>query len=173
MAEKDQRIYTVPLRDAYKSPRVYRARKAIKYLRDYLKKHLKSEVAIGPGLNQKIWARGIKKPPSKVKVTVSKEDDKYRAELFGYVPKKKPEKKKVEKKKSLAGMAKDKISEKSRKPENKEKNKSPVKAPEKDAKKSDSKKEESAEAEKVKEDKKDKTAEKKEPEKKEEKKGEK
>ena len=98
----EEKIYTVNISDAYKAPRPVRARKAMKYLKDYLKKHLKAEeILIGPGLNHEIWSRGIKKPPKKVKVAVSKEGEKFKAELFGYKPKKiKPkEEKQVEEKK--------------------------------------------------------------------------
>ncbi|UCG95809.1 MAG: 50S ribosomal protein L31e [archaeon] len=106
---KEQKIYTISLKKAYASPRIYRARKAVKYLHDYLQRHLKDGFTIGPGLNQKIWSRGIKKPPTKVKVTVKKEEGKYRVELFGYVPKAKPKK---PAKKKFTEKAKEKINEK-------------------------------------------------------------
>jgi large subunit ribosomal protein L31e len=118
---KEQKIYTISLRDAYRSPRIYRARKAINYLHDYLRRHLKAEVIIGPGLNQKIWARGIKKPPKRVKVTVRREEDKFRVELFGYKPKPKKEKKPAKKKKGLGRVAKEKIEKKKAKPKEKPK----------------------------------------------------
>lgn len=109
----EEKIYTIPLRDAYKAPRPVRARKAITYLKGYLKKHLKTEdVLIGPGLNHEIWSRGIKKPPRKVKVTVKKEDEKFKAELFGYKSKEKPKKEKKVKKKNLTEKAKEIIEEK-------------------------------------------------------------
>jgi large subunit ribosomal protein L31e len=114
MAEKtvEEKIFTVPLGDAYKAPRPVRARKAMNYLKDYLKRHLKDEVAIGPGLNHEIWSRGIKKPPKRVKIVVKKDEDKFRAELFGYKPKVVEEKKKPEKKKKLKDAAKEKLQEK-------------------------------------------------------------
>ena len=109
----EEKISTIPLRDAYKAPRPVRARKAMTYLKDYLKKHLKTDVVlIGPGLNHEVWSRGIKKPPRKVKVTVKKEDDKFKAELFGYKPKEEPKKEKKPKKKKLTEKAKEIIEEK-------------------------------------------------------------
>ncbi len=106
----EERIYTIPLRDAYKAPRPVRSRKSIKYLKDYLKKHLKTEeFVIGPGLNHEIWSRGIKKPPRKVKVVVLKKDEKFVVELFGYKPKKKPKETAKKGKKKLM----DKVREKS------------------------------------------------------------
>lgn len=140
MAEKtpDERIYTIPLRDAYKAPRTYRARKAMKYLKDYLEKHLKTgEFLIGPGLNHEVWSRGIKKPPRKVKVTVTKDGEKFRAELFGYKPKEKPKKDKKEKKKKLTEKAKERVKEArsgkapKKEPEQKEEKKEPEKKEEK------------------------------------------
>ncbi len=131
----EERIYTIPLRDAYKAPRTYRARKAMKYLKDYLKKHLKSEdISIGPGLNHEVWSRGMKKPPKRVKVTVTKDGEKFRAELFGYKPKEKPKKEKKEKKKKLTEVAREKVEEarsgkppskKEKKPEEEKKEKKP------------------------------------------------
>lgn len=128
----EERIYTIPLRDAYKAPRTYRARKAMKYLKDYLKKHLKTDsVLIGPGLNHEVWSRGMKKPPRKVKVTVTKDGENFRAELFGYKPKEKPKKEKKEKKKKLVEAAREKVGEarsgKSPEKEPKEKKKEQVK----------------------------------------------
>lgn len=129
MAEEktEEKIYTIPLRDAYKAPRTYRARKAMKYLKDYLKKHLKTEdFSIGPGLNHEVWSRGMKKPPKRVKVMVTKDGEKFRAELFGYKPKEKPKKEKKEPKKKLTEVAREKVQEaksgKAPKKEEKEKN---------------------------------------------------
>ncbi len=90
----EERIYTISLKDAYSASRPYRARKAINLLKRYLKRHLKTEeFSIGPGLNHEIWSRGMKKPPKRVKVVVTKEGEKFKVELFGYKPKKKEEKK--------------------------------------------------------------------------------
>lgn len=140
----EEKIYTIPLRDAYKAPRPVRARKAMTYLKGYLKKHLKTEdILIGPGLNHEIWSRGIKKPPRKVKVTVKKEDEKFKAELFGYKPKEEPKKEKKPKKKKLAERAKEIIEEKkTRKPkEKKEESKEEVKPEEKEPEKTEKPKE--------------------------------
>jgi len=128
--EKTERIYTIPLKDAYKAPRTVRARKAMTYLKYYLKKHLKTEdFSIGPGLNHEVWARGIKKPPKRVKIVVSKEEEKFKVELFGYKPKVKKEKVKKKKKEELK----------------KEEKKAAKKKPDETAEKKESKKEEKGE----------------------------
>ena len=93
-----ERTYTIPLRKEWlKAQRYKRAKKAIAGLRKFLQKHMKSEnVFIGKHLNLEIWKRGIKCPPGKVKVNVSRDDKGVVfAELFGAeVPKVKKEDKK-------------------------------------------------------------------------------
>ena len=63
----DERIYTVPLRRAYwTGSRLRRSNKAIKVLRKFVERHMKpEELLIQPEVNEKIWARGIQKPPQK------------------------------------------------------------------------------------------------------------
>jgi len=71
-----ERIYTIPLRDVKNGPRTKRAQKAIRYIRSFLEKHMKSEdVIIDGALNEKIWERGIEHIPSKIRVKADKQDD--------------------------------------------------------------------------------------------------
>jgi large subunit ribosomal protein L31e len=71
-----ERIYTIPLRDVKKTPRTKRAQKAIRYIRSFLQKHMKSEVVLISGeLNEKIWERGIEHIPSKIRVKAEKQED--------------------------------------------------------------------------------------------------
>lgn len=82
-----ERVYNVPLRKGWlKAPRYKRANKAVKTLREFLQKHMKSEeVKLGMHVNEQIWKHGIKNPPHHVKVTAEKDDDGIvRAELEGY-----------------------------------------------------------------------------------------
>ncbi|HLD05836.1 MAG TPA: 50S ribosomal protein L31e [Candidatus Nanoarchaeia archaeon] len=76
MAEK--RSYTVPLRRGFiNTPKYYRAKKAVSTLRAFIQKHMKVKVVrIGPELNKQLWARGIRNPVHKVKVSVFKESSK-------------------------------------------------------------------------------------------------
>ncbi|WP_457619830.1 50S ribosomal protein L31e [Methanopyrus sp.] len=72
----DERVYTVPLRDARKAPLKKRAPRAVKALRQFIERHMKAEeVRIGNDVNEKIWERGIKKPPSKIRVRAVKYAD--------------------------------------------------------------------------------------------------
>jgi large subunit ribosomal protein L31e len=71
-----ERVYTIPLRDAKKVPRSIRAPRAIRYVKEFLQKHMKSEeIMIDNSINEKIWERGIQKIPSKIKVKAVKDDD--------------------------------------------------------------------------------------------------
>jgi len=80
----EERVYIVPLRNAVKTERVFRAKKAVTLVREFLQKHMKSEeVRIGKSINEGIWARGAKKPPRKVRIHTIKEDNVVYAELVG------------------------------------------------------------------------------------------
>ena len=69
----DERIYIVPLAKARKGPRNKRAKKAVRYLREFMERHFKPEsLVISQEVNEAIWARGIQKPPRKLKVRATK-----------------------------------------------------------------------------------------------------
>ena len=87
-----ERTYTIPLRREWlKAPKYKRAKRAVSAIRTFLCRHMKVEkhtatknVKLGPQLNLELWKHGIKNPPSRVKVNVSKDDKGVvRAELFG------------------------------------------------------------------------------------------
>ncbi len=73
----EERIYTIPLRDVInKSVRTKRAPRAIKKIREFIKRHMKvEEVKIENSINEKIWERGIEKPPARIRVKVIKEEN--------------------------------------------------------------------------------------------------
>jgi large subunit ribosomal protein L31e len=105
----EEKVFTVPLRDAFEKPRTKRAKIAIKIVREFLKKHMKAEdVKIGKSINEIVWRRGIQKPPRKIRIHALREGDVVYAELLGVNIKlpsaeelKKKEKKKEEKKKKI------------------------------------------------------------------------
>jgi large subunit ribosomal protein L31e len=79
----EERIYTIPLKAVKKAPRWKRSNRAIALIREYLIKHTKSEyILIDTTINEKVWARGSQKPPSKIRVKVTEEEDIIRAELL-------------------------------------------------------------------------------------------
>ncbi|MBD3341948.1 MAG: hypothetical protein GF353_22800 [Candidatus Lokiarchaeota archaeon] len=72
----DERIYTIPLSKARRGPRTKWAKKSIRFLREYMNRHFKPEyLVISQEVNEKIWERGIKKPPRKLKVRATKNID--------------------------------------------------------------------------------------------------
>jgi len=73
--EKKERLLTVPLRYAHNQPRTRRADLAISTIREFVGKQMKvpkEKVWMAPEVNEAVWARGIQKPPAKLKVKVEK-----------------------------------------------------------------------------------------------------
>jgi len=72
----DERIYIIPLAKARRGPRNKRAKKAIRYFREFMERHFKPEsLVISQEVNEKIWSRGIQKPPRKIKIRATKNID--------------------------------------------------------------------------------------------------
>lgn len=84
----EERIYTVPLGKAWIMPPNKRAARAVRILRDFLKRHMKLEarkedeeeeepkrLIITNEVNERIWSRGIEKPPRKIRVRAAKDKD--------------------------------------------------------------------------------------------------
>ena len=72
----DERIYIIPLVKARRGPRNKWAKKSIRFLREYMERHFKPvSLVISQEVNEKIWERGIKKPPRKLKVRATKNID--------------------------------------------------------------------------------------------------
>ena len=72
----DERIYIVPLAKARRGPRNKYSKKAMRYLREYMERHFKPEaLVISQEVNEAIWARGIQKPPRKIKIRATKNID--------------------------------------------------------------------------------------------------
>ncbi len=73
---EQERVYTVPLGRAWIAQRYRRAEKAMMVLRKFTERHMKpTEVIIDPTVNEYIWARGIKNPPRKIRVKMTKDDE--------------------------------------------------------------------------------------------------
>ncbi|MFB6162147.1 MAG: 50S ribosomal protein L31e [Halococcoides sp.] len=67
----EERVVTVPLRDAKKAPSNERADEAMKIVRSHLAKQFgveESVVRLDPSLNEHMWERGRSNPPSKLRV---------------------------------------------------------------------------------------------------------
>lgn len=72
----EERIYTVPLQRAWISPRGKRAPRAIRILKGFVERHMKPEsIMISQEVNERIWRRGIQKPPRKIRIRAAKDQD--------------------------------------------------------------------------------------------------
>ncbi len=69
-------VITIGLRRLIDSNRIKRAPRAIRLIKAKIERIVKKPVTISTKLNEVIWARGIKKPPKKIKVKVLIKKDK-------------------------------------------------------------------------------------------------
>jgi large subunit ribosomal protein L31e len=73
---EEERVYTVPLGKAWAAQGYRRAEKAMTLLRKFTERHMKpTEVIIDPSVNERLWARGIRNPPRKIRVKMTKDDE--------------------------------------------------------------------------------------------------
>ncbi|MBS3782651.1 MAG: 50S ribosomal protein L31e [Candidatus Thermoplasmatota archaeon] len=78
MVDTEERIMNIPLREAKETPSSKRASRAMKLIREFVSNNMnvpKEDVWIDSSTNEAIWERGIKKPPSKIKVKAIKFED--------------------------------------------------------------------------------------------------
>jgi len=101
-----ERIYTINLGKVLLSPNNQRAKRAINMIREFASRHMKSEnVKIEEDVSHLVWERGIRHPPRKIRVKLTKDDDgnilvsKYQEEKK---VEEKPKEKKEEKKASAS-----------------------------------------------------------------------
>jgi large subunit ribosomal protein L31e len=86
----EERIYTIPLRRALIMPPNKRAPKAMRLIKAFVQKHMKvgeepveeegeeeegGRIIIKNEVNQRIWSRGIEKPPRKVRIRAAKDEE--------------------------------------------------------------------------------------------------
>src|SRR3972149_3551819 len=85
----EERVYTIPLGKASVRPPKKRAPRAIQLIRAFITKHMKLELpveeeeeegemprlTISSEVNERIWDRGIEKPPRKIRVRAAKDSD--------------------------------------------------------------------------------------------------
>ncbi|PSP79177.1 50S ribosomal protein L31e [Halobacteriales archaeon QS_1_68_20] len=74
----EERVVTVPLRDAKAEPKHERADKAMSLVREHLAKHFsvdESDVRLDPSINEAVWDRGRHSPPSKLRVRAARFDE--------------------------------------------------------------------------------------------------
>jgi len=83
----EERFYTIPLRKAWISTRKKRAPRAGRIVKSFILKHMKvrteaeeeeeepEKLVIDNEVNEKLWSRGIEKPPRKIRVRVIKDKE--------------------------------------------------------------------------------------------------
>ena len=78
-----EQVYIIPLGTVRRVPRWRRSAKAIKDIREFLGRHMKSDdVKLDASINEKVWSRGSQKPPARIRVRAMKlEDGQVQAEL--------------------------------------------------------------------------------------------
>ena len=74
--ESIERVYTINLGKVWLSPNNQRAKRAINMIKEFATHHMKSEnVKIEEDVSHLVWARGIRHPPRKIRVKLTKDDD--------------------------------------------------------------------------------------------------
>ena len=82
----EERFYTIPLQKAWLSTRKKRAPRAGRIVKSFIMKHMKvrteadedeeaERLVIDNAVNEKIWSRGIEKPPRRIRVRVVKDTE--------------------------------------------------------------------------------------------------
>jgi large subunit ribosomal protein L31e len=82
----EERFYTIPLSKAWIVPRKKRAPKAARIVRSFVLKNMKvrteveeeeepERLVIDNDVNEKLWSRGIEKPPRKIRVRVVRDKE--------------------------------------------------------------------------------------------------
>ncbi len=84
----EERFYTIPLDRALVRPPKKRAPRAMQLVKAFVTRHMKMETSppedeteelpaliVDNAINEKIWSRGIEKPPRKLKVRATKDKD--------------------------------------------------------------------------------------------------
>jgi large subunit ribosomal protein L31e len=75
LSQELERVYTINLGKVLLSPNNQRAKRAINMIKEYARHHMKNEeVKIEESLSHLIWKRGIKHPPRKIRVSMTKTD---------------------------------------------------------------------------------------------------
>ncbi len=76
MSEELERVYAINLGKVLLSPNNRRSKRAINMIREFARHHMKTEdVKIDEELAQQIWKRGIRHPPRKIRVRMTKTDE--------------------------------------------------------------------------------------------------
>ncbi len=75
MSQELERVYTINLGKVLLSPNNQRAKRAINMIKEFARHHMKTEeIKIEETVSHLIWKRGIRHPPRKIRVSMTKTD---------------------------------------------------------------------------------------------------
>ena len=78
MSQELERVYTIPLGKVKLSQSQHRAVRAINMIKEFARHHMKvEEIKIEEDLAHLIWSKGVRNPPRKIRVRMSKTDEGY------------------------------------------------------------------------------------------------
>jgi len=76
LSQELERVYTIPLGKVLLSPDNQRAKRAINMIKEFARKHMKTqEIRIDEDVNHLVWSRGIRRPPRKIRVLLTKAEE--------------------------------------------------------------------------------------------------
>jgi len=76
LSQELERVYTIPLGKVLLSQSQHRAVRAINMIREFARKHMKTqEIKIDEEVAHLIWSKGVRSPPRKIRVRMTKTDD--------------------------------------------------------------------------------------------------
>ena len=78
MSQELERVYTINLGKVLLSVDTHRAPRAINMIKEFARHHMKTEdIKIEEDLAHIIWSKGVRSPPRKIRVRMSKTDEGY------------------------------------------------------------------------------------------------
>ena len=78
MSQDVERVYTVNLGKVLLSPDNQRAKRAVNMIKEFARHHMKiQQVKLEEDVSHLLWSRGIKHPPRKIRVRMTKTDEGY------------------------------------------------------------------------------------------------
>ena len=78
MSQDIERVYTINLGKVLLSPDNQRAKRAVNMIKEFARHHMKiQQVKIEEDVSHLLWARGIRHPPRKIRVRMTKTDEGY------------------------------------------------------------------------------------------------
>jgi len=78
LSQELERVYTINLGKALLSVDTHRAPRAINMIKEFARHHMKTgEIRIEEDLAHQVWSKGVRSPPRKIRVRMSKTDEGY------------------------------------------------------------------------------------------------